>query len=581
MNLDYFFSADRPAAALINGVILILMGYAVARLAWNAIVDLRGERARIQQLGSLEDLDADRCRDLIAGFPARSPLRKRIELLIKIRARHQPVDLVPLSAIATEQFRQQVGTARFIGPSLVLLGLLGTVLGLGTAVTELAALLGGGMSTDALRTGILETLGGMKTAFSTTLVGIAGSIVVGIALRLHARPASRTLQELESLSIGTLVPIYDTSEASILDLSVTRLQALTDSLEERLGSIADKLENRGNALELSIRKGFDETIEQFVLKSSELLAGLRTVRDQVLDIVGEPEPGTSTLAYHVGQFGQVADRLRQSTESARQLLPEMQAAIGGILRQHHDEIVRDFTLRSETTQTILAQQVEATRGLRGAVESFSEQANTMTKDLTGLAASAERFAAIWEEVSTALRSAEDELVSRLSTMERELRVYLKQLHDDQTEAQLPVLKALRGFEESLINALRLLEDEPQRYSRQAEELLAELRQLLGRNLGVISTLAEEYQGSNHHVADALRSLQLEIRTAASARSLSAAERRIIPAPVRDGSDPTLDHTIDEHSTKKARTADELPAAPRAQDPDSITRLQEFYGTEDG
>ena len=269
MNLDYFFSADRPAAALINGVILILMGYAVARLAWNAIVDLRGERARIQQLGSLEDLDADRCRDLIAGFPARSPLRKRIELLIKIRARHQPVDLVPLSAIATEQFRQQVGTARFIGPSLVLLGLLGTVLGLGTAVTELAALLGGGMSTDALRTGILETLGGMKTAFSTTLVGIAGSIVVGIVLRLHAHPASRTLQELESLSIGTLVPIYDTSEASILDLSVTRLQALTDSLEERLGSIADKLENRGNALELSIRKGFDETIEQFVLKSSE------------------------------------------------------------------------------------------------------------------------------------------------------------------------------------------------------------------------------------------------------------------------------------------------------------------------
>lgn len=581
MNFDYFFSGDRPAAALINGAILILVGYAVVRLAWNAIVDLRGERQRIKQLGSLDNLDLERCRDLTAGFPTKSPLKRRIELLAKIRARHQPVDLVPLSAIATEQFRQQIGTARFIGPSLVLLGLLGTVLGLGAAVTELASLLDGGMSTESLRTGILETLGGMQTAFSTTLAGIAGSITVGLALRLHARPASRTLRELESLSVGTLVPIFDTSEASILDLSVTRLQTLTDSLEVRLGSITDKLENRGNALELSIRKGFEDVTEQFTKQSGEIIAGLRTVRDQVLDIVGEPEPGTSTLAYHVGQFGQVADRLRQSTEAARQLIPEMQQAIGGILRQHHDEIVRDFTARSEATKTVLAQQVEATEGLRGAVDAFSEQANTMAGDLSGLATASERFAATWAEVAQGLQSVEVELTTRLSTMERELRAYLKQLHADQTEAQLPVLKALRGFEESLTNALRLLEEEPQRYSRQAEELLSELRQLLGRNLGVVSTMAKEYQTGNNQVGEDLRRLQREIRTVASHRPLSAAERRLIPEPVQDGGGPTVDHTVEEDSPTGTNTIAEPHTSPRSQDPERLSRLQEFYGSEEG
>lgn len=95
---------------------------------------------------------------------------------------------------------------RYIGNTLIFLGLLGTFYGLATTVPALVETIrslspeegqSGADIFSRLQAGLESQLGGMGTAFSSSLLGLAGSLIVGLLELFATQGQNRFYQELE------------------------------------------------------------------------------------------------------------------------------------------------------------------------------------------------------------------------------------------------------------------------------------------------------------------------------------------------------------------------------------------------
>ena len=166
---------------------------------------------------------------------------------------------------------------RYIGNVLIFLGLLGTFYGLATTVPALVETIRSLDPTDGetgtevfsrLQSGLESQLGGMGTAFSSSLLGLAGSLVVGLLELFAQRGQNRFYQELENW-LSTITRLGFASgedgmgeEAGVLAAFVEHLaeqmEAMQDivargeqnraSVDARLGQLATLLEGMGTGV---------------------------------------------------------------------------------------------------------------------------------------------------------------------------------------------------------------------------------------------------------------------------------------------------------------------------------------------
>lgn len=179
-----------------------------------------------------------------------------------------------LSASSTRSILESVGTrleeardiTRYLVNLLIFLGLLGTFYGLATTVPavvdtirSLAPQEGeGGMAVfDRLMTGLEAQLGGMGTAFSSSLLGLAGSLVVGLLELFAGHGQHRFYQELEEwlssitriglasgegdgAELGVVAGILDqmAEQMEVMKSMITQADMSWAMVDERLGGLA-------------------------------------------------------------------------------------------------------------------------------------------------------------------------------------------------------------------------------------------------------------------------------------------------------------------------------------------------------
>ena len=138
---------------------------------------------------------------------------------------------------------------RYIGNVLIFLGLLGTFYGLATTVPALVDTIrslnpGEGESGAdifaRLQSGLESQLGGMGTAFSSSLLGLAGSLIVGLLELFAGHGQNRFYRELEEwLSTITRLGIGSEDGAGAdmgaLGAFVDQLGELTDTMQMMIG----------------------------------------------------------------------------------------------------------------------------------------------------------------------------------------------------------------------------------------------------------------------------------------------------------------------------------------------------------
>lgn len=147
---------------------------------------------------------------------------------------------------------------RYIGNVLIFLGLLGTFYGLATTVPALVDTIrslnpGDGESGAdifaRLQSGLEAQLGGMGTAFSSSLLGLAGSLIVGLLELFAGHGQNRFYRELEEwLSTITRVGIdgeeSGSADMGIMGAFVDQLGELMDTIQMMMGQTdADREEN--------------------------------------------------------------------------------------------------------------------------------------------------------------------------------------------------------------------------------------------------------------------------------------------------------------------------------------------------
>lgn len=160
---------------------------------------------------------------------------------------------------------------RYLGNTLIFLGLLGTFYGLATTVPALVDTIrslspeegeSGADIFDRLQRGLESQLGGMGTAFSSSLLGLAGSLIVGLLELFAGHGQNRFYRELEewlssitrlSFATGEEGGGSDAMVAGLLERMAEQMESMqmmfTQSdisraeVDERLGALATSVES--------------------------------------------------------------------------------------------------------------------------------------------------------------------------------------------------------------------------------------------------------------------------------------------------------------------------------------------------
>lgn len=328
----------------------------------------------------------------IEGFVAGHPGHEMVRV---------PRLLVPLAALLSgRSTRQQISSSsassilesvgtrideireitRYITNLLIFLGLLGTFYGLATTVPALVDTIralvpeegeGGVQVFTRLMGGLEQQLGGMGTAFASSLLGLAGSLVVGLLELFASHGQNRFYRELEEwLSTITRVGItagdgegnldHD-AVATVLDHMAAQMEAMQDMVtrsDAARAQVNDRLDALVNAVyaltnKLEVDAGAAGALERVADGQERLLA--------ILNVQAEESGG------HGGLDAESRMRLRSIDVQLLRVLEEIAAG--------RQEAVTDLRTDLAVLTTAVRQLVRVNRGATGGNQGGNQGAN--------------------------------------------------------------------------------------------------------------------------------------------------------------------------------------------------------------
>jgi hypothetical protein len=223
---------------------------------------------------------------------------------------------------------------------LVFLGLLGTFWGLLQTVGSISDIIRS-LSMDGgdparvfgeLKRGLEVPLGGMGTAFSSSLFGLAGSLVLGFLDLQAGQAQNRFFNELEEyLSASTRLtsgPGGLDGEATVPAYVQALLEQTAESLEalQRLLTRSEEGRNAANASVLALSEKLAaltdqmRTEQQLMLRMAESQNELKPVMAKLADALGRPAPGGIDEATrgHIRNLELYMARLIEETVNGRE-----------------------------------------------------------------------------------------------------------------------------------------------------------------------------------------------------------------------------------------------------------------------
>ncbi len=257
---------------------------------------------------------------------------------------------------------------RYLANLLIFLGLLGTFWGLSLTIPavvdtirELAPQEGQSSADvfDGLMTGLEDQLGGMGTAFASSLLGLAGSLTVGLLELFAGHAQNRFYRELEEwLSSITRVSVADgdgsgeSVAAALIEQNAAQIEALgailersdgkRSAFEDRIAELTDRVSRLASATQESVSNGHDRSGEQQIALleriaarlektgretdeefegDAEVRARIRNIDRQLLRLLEEMATGrqdaVAELRSELSQLNRVLSRLGEGADAPR------------------------------------------------------------------------------------------------------------------------------------------------------------------------------------------------------------------------------------------------------------------------
>ncbi|KEI73452.1 hypothetical protein [Endozoicomonas elysicola] len=351
--------------------------------------------------------------DILFGDEESQPPKLKMHLMsttvVLLRNNVASLGLIKLSAPATralidslqDSLDEKIAFIRYFTDLLVFIGLLGTFLGLtitigsiGGILADLAQGLGGDV--DIMTTlvklikGLEGPLGGMSTAFGSSLMGLSTSLVLGI-LQLNLNKASsyfssamenwlaqHTVEHLAGggMSVGgsqtistAQAPVIDNSQLSQINQQLGNISTILKGIAEN-GSIGEK---QWTTLTDLISSNHKEMIEH-----TSLITGSVKQAGEHIENVAEL------------QSGQLAETelQRKETEKIRQLFTTQTdasiEALGAVQESKH-RLVQIVTALLNEQKTLHQSQLKTSEGMAGVKDTLKEKIVSSSKEFNDVA----------------------------------------------------------------------------------------------------------------------------------------------------------------------------------------------------
>ena len=288
----------------------------------------------------------------------RSIIYRRIEALLQVRDSGGHIDNDALADIRIGKESQRASLANHILGILIILGLVGTLWGLITALIQVRPIVTGVQDFDELAeiSKTLElTVGGMSTAFATTLAGLLTSLVLGLIGLGFNRAQSFFLTTLEEFVSTAILPRFTQTPEASIESAVQKLAECTNMLkfatDENVAAMRRAIQQLtdtswGGHLEQQqiLAFKFDET-------SENLLKSLGGINEYQLLITAAVDSFKDMTAKTMGEITGYQDALHQGLEESVPRLEEESAALQKAIRAYRDSQATFIDELSSALQT--------------------------------------------------------------------------------------------------------------------------------------------------------------------------------------------------------------------------------------
>ena len=291
--LSQAFLANAALNGVILGVLLIGIGF-IFRQVFRLVPEVQWiEGYRTNSLGASAQEPPSLLVPVATLLGDRQPGSRQSLSAISLRS------LLDSISVRLEESRD---IARYLAGLLIFLGLLGTFWGLLNTIGAVGSVIDGlsieggdlGQVFTSLKAGLQSPLSGMGTAFSSSLFGLAGSLVLGFLDLQLGQAQNRFYNELEEW-LASLTRLTSGSFAFEGEHSATAFQ---QALMEQTAESLDKLQ-RVMARGEEDRRGANQTLMALVYRLgalSDRLYGDRDLLERLVTTQGELRPILARLA---------------------------------------------------------------------------------------------------------------------------------------------------------------------------------------------------------------------------------------------------------------------------------------------
>jgi hypothetical protein len=340
----------------------------VIELAMRARRALRFEREIEQLPASPTEADVD-----AASPEIRSVLRARIAGLP--------------SAPAAQPY------ASYLLGLLVMIGLLGTFMGLFESLRGAREALGTSGDVAALRAALAAPMTGLSRAFGTSAAGVSASAMLGLALVIVRRGESRAFAALSTYSAGPLASLTiarrTLAALETIAMQGASLPAASEAMTRGAAAIADVARDVGTALERTTQtvgddlRGIAQSVREDLRGASQSSA--RAVAEAVSPrleaaVTRVVESTAAQAASTIARFDAASDaRIAREAAHADALAARVDKAVESVVAAHRDQAT---SLREEIAREAKTVVDAVVAGRELLAEAEAERARTIAAAMT-------------------------------------------------------------------------------------------------------------------------------------------------------------------------------------------------------
>ena len=370
-----------------------------------------------------------------------------------------------------------------------LLGFIGTVLGIGSAVQGFTGVLSGSQDTEQLVDALGSVTSGLGTAFDTTFLALVLSVPFLILLTLVERRESRLLKIVDTEINENLLSRLEQNQQETTPVSEASFREGLEEAKEEIGTNIHAAVQTGFQEHLPNPEVLVEPAKQYAEQAAHSLAErfvaeVSTVQDTTSQLMERLEQLTETSAQQRQEFFNAIHQQQQENQASLQnIIGEIQNSSTELMEQMRQS-------GSEVSQGLQTQAQQLTQQLEQAAAALNERVSSL-----------EQYASQVSEVER-LQGALTETLDSLQTS-GQLQETFQQLQSNLAELN-PVLTQLKALTDTapeqrqeLLTAINAQREQQEQNQAQLQTLVDEIRTTSGQ-------LVEQVQESSSAVAQGLQ-----------------------------------------------------------------------------